>query len=177
MLRSPTKTLALAASLLCSSATLADSGGLYLGAQAGISDINWSQYEDDTSAQVYLGYMFKDWVGVEAGFSDLGSFAVDGGVNSIDAEAIHLTAVFHGESGYLGLNATAKVGAFSADLSQNCNNCVNAQDNTTTGLTYAVMFGKPIGDMLEVTAGWQYLFKVDENTDINLYQLGLKLSF
>jgi hypothetical protein len=156
-----------------SSSVLAETG-FYIGAQTGYSDIELSDFDDDLSVQGYAGYNFIDWLGVEAGYTDLGDFDVKDGNSSVGVEAVHLALVLNGKFGY-GLNVIAKVGAYDADISPDIPNAA-VKDTSETGYTYGAFLLKQFGSTFGVTGGWQYFNSVDE-VDFNNYFVGVRLQF
>lgn len=150
--------------------------GLQLGINGGYADIKWEEFDDSFSAQAYAAYNFIDWLGVEAGYSDLGTFDVDGGDNSIDLTAGHLTLNLNGDFGW-DIEVFAKLGLYYAEIESDCSNCAGDRDITETGFTYTAGLAKEVVNHLFITTSWQNYYKVDEETDFNLYQLGIRFDF
>ncbi|HWR72834.1 MAG TPA: outer membrane beta-barrel protein, partial [Nitrospirota bacterium] len=60
-------------------AALAQGPGLYIGAGAGMSEIDspgdYADFDDtDTAVKVFMGYAFNKGFALEAGYADLGSY-------------------------------------------------------------------------------------------------------
>lgn len=155
--------------------SLADTG-LQLGLNAGYADIKWSEFDDSASAQAYFAYNFIDWLGVEAGYTDLGTFDVKSGDNGIDLTASHLTLNMNGDFGW-DIEVFAKLGLYHADINANCTNCGGDKERSETGFTYTAGLAKEVVNHVAITASWQNYYKVDEETDFNLYQLGIRFDF
>lgn len=154
---------------------IADSGFL-LGINAGYSDIKWDEYDDDTSSQAYFAYNFIDWMGVEAGYTDLGTFDVKDGNSSVDVTAGHLTLNMNGDFGW-GAEVFAKLGMYYADIEADCSNCLGDKDISETGITYTAGMAKEVIDHLALTASWQNFYKVADDTNFNIYQVGIRFQF
>lgn len=137
------KMLALLACAACSAAAVAQEGPFYVGGSIGLAYVDGTAQtdegvvtdadglpeevpldgapfdDDDGSWSAFAGYQINRYVGVELGYTDLGSFTtVAGGVGSsepgLEAESVHLTARFRYPLGHavfatwhLGLNETS----------------------------------------------------------------------
>jgi len=160
-------------------ATVDGEKGIVLGVQGGYADIKWSQFDDSKSVNGYVAYRFLDWFGLEAGVASLGDFDVKGGNSSLDDVTLKYAGFhFHGNSGFFGMSATAMVGAYQSELKRTCDNCASSDDKSTdSGFTYSVRLGIPVADFLDITLGWQNFYKVEEDTEFNLYQAGVEFHF
>lgn len=151
--------------------------GLFLGASTGYSDIEWEELDDDSFTQGYVGYNVVDWLGFEAGVTDLGTFNVEHGTNSIEIEAKHIAVDFYGEFGYLDLGVYAKVGFYDADIDITCANCTSDTESSESGFTYAAGISYEVIEHFEITGGWQFFHKLGDETEVQLYQLGVRFQF
>lgn len=164
---------------LATSINAAADVGVVLGVQGGYADIKWAEFEDSESVNGYAAYRFIDWFGVEAGVASLGDFDVEDGDSSLDDVTMTYAGFhFHGRSGFFGISATAMVGAYSSDMERTCANCSDTDNESSdSGLTYSVRFGIPVADFIDITLGWQNFYKVEDDTDFNLYQAGVEFHF
>lgn len=151
--------------------------GLFLGASTGYSDVEWSELEDDTFTQAYVGYNVIDWLGFEAGASDLGTFNVKHGTNSLDVKANHIAIDFYGDFGYWDLGVYAKVGLYDAEIERTCANCTGDDKVSNSGFTYAAGLSYELIPHFELTGGWQFFHKLGDETEIQLYQIGVRFQF
>ncbi len=150
--------------------------GIFIGANAGYSDVEWDELKDDSSSQAYIGYNFTDWIGIEIGATKFGTFDVEHGNSSIEVDATHLTIDLIGDFAIPGLDVFAKIGVYDAKVERTCSNCASSNDISNTGITYAAGFSKSIHSSTAITLSWQNYYKV-EDTELNLYQIGFKLQF
>lgn len=68
--------------------------GFYAGAGVGQSMVDeWIADDEDIGFQVYGGYQFTPYFGLEAAYTNFGEVDVTGGVGELDAEAFSLVAV------------------------------------------------------------------------------------
>lgn len=86
--------LALALGALSLNAQAAERPGWYAGVGVGQSMVDeWFADDEDIGFQVYGGYQFTPYFGLEAGYTDFGDVDVTGGVGELDADAFSLVAV------------------------------------------------------------------------------------
>jgi hypothetical protein len=149
--------------------------GFYLGAAAGVTDIEYSDFELASTTQGYIGYNILPWLGFEAGFTDLGEFEVKDGNSAIEAEAKHLAVTLNDNFGYWNMQVMAKVGFYQAELTPNIPNA-SASTSEKTGQTYSAHLLKPFGKHFAISAGWQYFNKVS-GADMQTYLIGFQAKF
>lgn len=86
--------IAAALGALSFNAQAAEPTGWYAGAGAGQSMVDeWFADDEDIGFQVYGGYQFTPYFGLEAAYTDFGDVDVTGGVGELDADAFSLVAV------------------------------------------------------------------------------------
>jgi OmpA-OmpF porin, OOP family len=89
-----TTALALALGALSFGAQAAEPTGFYAGVGAGQSMVDEPFADDeDTAYQVFGGYQFTPYFGLEAGYTDFGEVDLTGGVGTLESDTVSLVAV------------------------------------------------------------------------------------
>ncbi len=161
----------------------------YAGIQAGYSSVDMEKIglDDDVNGQIYAGYMFNDWFGMELGYTDLGAFEFEGenpDDDSIDFAGAHLGITLEGKFTDT-INVFAKLGVFGVRSEISSNDPTDKElDNNGTGLYYQVGLAYPVVNFMDITFSWQTFQNIDTldlisdlQTDLNLYDLGVRFRF
>lgn len=155
--------------------------GFFLGLQGGYSDIDTDkdvvELKSDVNGQVYAGYMFTDWFGLELGYTDFGSFEIEDDVNEreVDYSGLHFGLAFEGQ--FVGKTKVfAKLGAYNIDTE------VGTVEGSDTGFFYQAGLAFPVMKHMDITVSWQSFRQieiVDEsvNSGIDAYDIGLRFGF
>jgi opacity protein-like surface antigen len=178
----------------------AENIGIYAGLQAGYSntDTNEDVIELDSSEtyEIYGGYKFLDWLGIELGYAQLGQFDVDtiGGDRASGDSGIpvEMQSLYTGISlwgPFIGpVGAFAKLGGHYSEAKLNKNDSLgNDYDETTANLYYSVGLQVPIVEFLSITLAYQNFRKIDILKDsgdrdlgdagVDTYSLGVQFNF
>lgn len=205
---------ALAASALATGSAIAEQG-FYLGGSVGISrtkidkgsfdselsalgigGISSSTDETDTAFRLRAGYQFNDYIAIEGGYANLGTFKYNvdfrtpiagNAYEKIKVDGFDISAVGTLPVGQ-GFSLLGKVGAFFSRTKANATATTalaNASDDakaTETNLLTGLGIQYAINRNLTVRAEWERFFKVGNNDstgegDIDLYSLGLNYRF
>jgi len=152
-------------------------------------------FHDDTTTQIYLGFFFNKWLGVEVGYGDLGDFdlknfgvvnfggapvSVDSDIN-MEVEASHIVIVATGP--FAGpLLIDGKFGYFEADISGKFN--ADSYEVDVEGVTYQVNLLLPLDKYVDTgrlgldlkVLSWQ-MFSSIEGADLHTISVGLNIDF
>ena len=130
--------------------------------------------EDDTAYQVFGGYQFNRWFGLEAGYADLGELEPDAAGRSLEASSVYFTAVgtlpFTGKfSGY------AKAGFQRWDLDTSIPGLAGTGDDSGTDPTYGLGLQYRFTDAFALRGEYSR-FEI-EDVDVDLAQLQARFDF
>lgn len=163
-----------------SSFTMADTG-IYIGAEAGITDVRHGNFEDDTGYNVYLGWSFIKNGAVELSYGDLGTFELKtNDKTSIAVEDVML--LNFAASGVIipawGTFIDFRVGGYQLTLTPTIDNSANSKASDETGFAVGYGFGQPLGtEHLLWTVHAQYFFGVETDVDLVSYSTGIRFKF
>ncbi len=171
----------------------AENIGIYFGLQGGYAAVDTNEddlnLDDDINVQVYFGWMFTDWMGIELAYSDLGEFDIkeinkekQSGLDPIEFSATQAALVFEGD--FAGkINVFAKLGAHRTKSEiKSAISGVDESEGTDTGWFYQAGIAIPIVSHLDITLTWQNLRSIeviDSGLDagIDTFDLGLRFMF
>lgn len=180
LMKNLSRNLAFILSTLLAPAVFAEQG-FYLGLQGGYSDIDSDEdiveLKGDVNGQVYAGYMFTDWIGLELAYTDFGSFEIKDSANKdeIDFSGIHLGLAFEGE--FVGnTKVFAKLGLYDIDTE------LNSTEGSDTGFFYQAGLAFPVAKHMDITVSWQNYHKIEVldasvNSGIDAYDIGIRFVF
>jgi opacity protein-like surface antigen len=161
--------------------------GFFLGLQGGYSSIDTDkdivELKDDINAQLYAGYMFTDWIGLELAYTDFGSFEVkDAQDLEVDYTGVHFGLVLEGNFSR-HVNVFAKLGAYNINTEIDYADPADKdQDESDTGFFYQAGLAFPVMRHMDITVSWQNFRKIEIldtsiNSGIDAYDLGLRFTF
>lgn len=166
--------LAAALGALSFSAVAAEPVGFYAGAGVGQSRVDeWFADDEDIGFQVYGGYQFTPYFGVEAAYTDFGDVKVTGGGGKLDADAFSLVVVgtvpfTERFSGY------AKAGFSRWDAKANVQDIGRVSDDGTDP-TYGLGLQYRFTDNVALRGEYSR-FEMDD-ADVDLAQLQVRFDF
>lgn len=163
--------------------------GIYGGLQAGYSTTDTNEdiieLDNDKVYGIYGGYKFTDWLGVEAGYSQLGTFDIksldDEDVSDENEPSIEINSFYTGISlwgkFYGPLNVYAKLGAhYSESKLDKSNEDGKDFKETSYNFYYAAGLALPVADMLSITLSYQNFRNIDlleDEGDSDLGEAGI----
>lgn len=156
-------------------AQAAENPGFYVGAGAGQSFVDESQYDDeDTAFSVFGGYQFNRYFGLEAGYADFGKLEPGDNGRALEANSAYLTAVgtvpFTDKfSGY------AKAGFHRWDLDTAIPGLTSTRDDSGSDPTYGLGLQYRFNDTVALRTEYSR-FEV-EDIDLDLAQLQVRFDF
>ena len=156
-----------------------DDDSFFIGADYLWSDINHKQWRNDEGYRVYGGWYVDHTIGLEASYSDLGTFTVNdtdpAQFASVKTDILEASLAMRGNlfDDYQ-LLASFNIGFYHAKL----DSVVTAQgvSNEARGILLAWGLSQPLTSFLNIDASARHYHKVD-GMEINTYNLGLKLVF
>ena len=166
--------LALALGALSFNAQAAEPTGWYAGAGVGQSMVDeWFADDEDVGFQVYGGYQFNPYFGLELGYTDFGEVDVTGGPGELDADTFSLVAVGNLPfterfSGY------AKAGFHRWDAEADIPGIGRADDDGTDPI-YGLGLQYRFTDTVALRGEYSR-FEMDD-VDVDLAQLQVKFNF
>jgi OmpA-OmpF porin, OOP family len=169
-----TTALALALGALSFGAQAAEPTGFYVGVGAGQSMVDESFADDeDTAFQVFGGYQFTPYFGLEAGYTDFGEVGLTGGVGTLESDTVSLVAVgtlpfTEKFSGY------AKAGVHSWDAETNVAG-TSGPDDDGTDPTYGLGLQYRFTDSVALRGEYSR-FEMDD-VDTDLAQVQVRFDF
>jgi len=149
--------------------------GFYIGAGAGQSMVDEGAYDDEDAAfSAFGGYQFNRWLGLEAGYVDLGKLEAGAAAASVEADSIYFTAVgtlpfTEKFSGY------AKAGFQRWDLDTAIPGLAGTGDDSGTDPTYGLGLQYSFNDAFTLRAEYSR-FEI-EDADVDLAQLQARFDF
>lgn len=156
-------------------AQAAENPGFYVGAGAGQSFVDESNYDDeDTAFSVFGGYQFNRYFGLEAGYADFGKLEPSDNGRALEANSAYLTAVgtvpFTDKfSGY------AKAGFHRWDLDTAIPGLTSTRDDSGSDPTYGLGLQYRFNDTVALRTEYSR-FEV-EDIDLDLAQLQVRFDF
>ena len=176
------RTLAIFLTALLTPAAFAEQG-FFLGLQGGYTDNDTNEdiveLKSDINGQIYAGYMFSDWIGLELAYTDFGSFEIKDSTNKdeIDFSGAHFGLVFEGQ--FVGSTKVfAKLGLYDIDTEHDASNT----DGSDSGVFYQAGLAFPVVNFMDITLSWQNYSKIEMldasvNARINAYDVGIRFVF
>lgn len=158
----------LVSSIACTAAFSAGAqdNGFYAGVGAGQSKVDEGGYDDrETAFSAFGGYDFNRYVGVEAGYADLGELKSNVGAPALQATAPYLVAV-----GKLPINdkftAYAKAGINRWSLDDAVASVTGTNDDSGTDATYGLGVQYRINDKFGLRGDYSRFKVGDANVDV-----------
>ena len=169
-----TSVLALALGALSFGAHAAEPTGFYAGGGVGQSMVDESFADDeDTAYQVFGGYQFNPYFGLEAAYTDFGKVDLVGNVGKLEADTVSLVAV-----GTLPFTANvsgyAKAGFHSWDADVRAPGIGRASDDGTDP-TYGLGLQYRFSDAFALRGEYSR-FEMDD-VDVDLAQVQVRFDF
>jgi len=166
--------------------------GLYIGGSIGGSSLEVRDFDDelgdlrfskgDTAYKLFAGYRFLSFLGVEAGYVDLGSpndtvgivdetdVEVEIGVKGWDAFAIGILPI-----GPVDLFAKLGVVSWDADIRASFGDLVDRDSDSGTDTAYGLGLALRLGSFAVRIEGEQ--FDIGDADDVYLYTVGVTYTF
>ena len=166
--------LALALGALSFGAQAAEPTGFYAGAGVGQSIVDeWFADDEDTGYQVFGGYQFTPYFGLEAAYTDFGDVDATGGAGRLEADTLSLTAV--GTVPFTDrFSAYAKAGFHSWDAELSAPG-VGRVDDDGTDPTYGLGLQYRFNDTVALRG--EYSRFEMEDADVDLAQVQVRFDF
>ncbi|NLA68349.1 MAG: outer membrane beta-barrel protein [Gammaproteobacteria bacterium] len=166
--------LALALGALSLNAQAAEPVGFYAGAGVGQSMVDeYFADDEDTGYQVFGGYQFNDYFGLEAAWTDFGDVKLTGGVSKLEADTLSLTAV--GTLPFTdNFSAYAKAGFHSWDADVRAPEVGRASTDGTDP-TYGLGLQYRFNDAFALRGEYSR-FEMDD-VDVDLAQIQVRFDF
>lgn len=166
--------LALAIGGLSLGAQAAEPVGFYAGAGVGQSMVDEPFADDeDTGYQVFGGYQFNEYFGLEAAWTDFGDVRLTGGVGRLEADTLSLAAV--GTLPFTeNFSAYAKAGLHSWDADVSAAEIGRASDDGTDP-TYGLGLQYRFSDAFALRGEYSR-FEMDD-VDVDLAQVQVRFDF
>lgn len=167
--------LAAALGTLSIGAHAANPTGFYAGAGVGQSMVDEVFFDDeDTAFQVFGGYQFNPYFGLEAAYSDFGDINLRGGPGHMEADTLSLVAVgtlpfTDNFSGY------AKAGVHSWDADYRNHSILSPASADGTDPTYGLGLQYRFSDTIALRGEYSR-FEIDD-LDMDLAQLQIRFDF
>lgn len=155
--------------------------GIYIGAEAGFTDVRHGNFEDDTGYNAYLGWSFIKNGAVEMSYGNLGTFELkDNNKASIAVEDV--IQLNFAASGVIikswGTFIDFRIGGYQLTLNPTIDNGKGVKESDESGLAVGYGFGQPLGtEHFLWTVHAQYFFDIEENVDLVSYSTGLRFKF